>query len=115
MLKSIQEINEIHVGQVIKSLLDERSISYAEFAEFLNCERASVYYLFQVKSMDIEKLIKISRYLNYDIITNTYYKQTEKSFSNPALLVSLTEEQVKELKKCSLQEINISDLLKETI
>lgn len=115
MLKSIEELKEIHIGRIIKSLIDEREISYSDFAEYMNCERTSIYYLFRSKSIDIEKIIKISKYLHYDIISNVYYQTQVEGKCSSALIVGLSDKQIQELDKYQIQKIAISDLFKEIV
>ena len=67
-------MNNIHIGDIIKQKVFENSITVKEFADRINCERTSVYYTFKQKSIDIEKLIKISEVLEYDFIHEVYKK-----------------------------------------
>lgn len=63
---------DIHIGSVIRQVLDDSGISYKEFAKEIGCERQSLYYLFNSKSIDVDRLIRISKVLNYDFLRNVY-------------------------------------------
>jgi len=62
----------IHIGSIIRRVLDESGMSYTEFAHRISCERQSLYYLFGCQSIDINRLLLISKVLNYDFIRNVY-------------------------------------------
>lgn len=62
------KFQEIHIGNRIRQRLDETGMSYNEFADRLCCQRNSLYYIFNQKSMDVEKLARISSILNYDFL-----------------------------------------------
>jgi AcrR family transcriptional regulator len=47
-------------------------MSIAEFARRINCDRTTVYYTFEKKTIDIEQLELISKVLGYDFIRNVY-------------------------------------------
>jgi len=71
-------MENIHIGSIIKQKLKESSLTIKEFADSINCERTTVYHIFKQKSIDIEKLIKISKVLNYDFISEIYQKHNDK-------------------------------------
>ncbi len=89
----MDRLKNIHIGKIIKEKLKERKISVAEFARQINCERATVYYIFTQKSIDIERLIRISEVLKYDFIIEIYLSQNkninQKEFICPYLQKSL--------------------------
>lgn len=68
--------NNIHqhffIGEAIRKRIDELHISHAEFARQIGCARTSLYRIFNAKSIDIERLILISKILDFDFI-HTYY------------------------------------------
>ena len=75
-----------------------------EFADRINCERSAVYHIFKQKSIDIEKLIKISEVLNYDFISEVYTKQNDKiAQSAPAIFIAV------EINPDSLQQLSLPD------
>lgn len=56
-------------------------MSYAEFARRLCVERTTVYNILRSKSIDTERLIRISNILNYDFLRNVYLT-CEKDLKN---------------------------------
>ena len=71
-------MKNIHIGSIIKQKVEDSSLTVKEFANRINCERTTVYHIFRQKSIDIEKLMKISEALNYDFITEVYLKRNGK-------------------------------------
>jgi len=67
---------DIHIGSYIRSKLDESMMSYNEFARRLCCQRHSLYYLFNQKTIDVEKLVRISSILDFDFLS--LYSEPEK-------------------------------------
>lgn len=51
-------------------------MSYAEFARRLNVERTTVYNIVRTKSIDVERLIKISDILDYDFLRIEYLDES---------------------------------------
>ena len=81
-------MTEISIGEIIRQKLDESGIPYAEFAKRIHCERQSLYYLFKCKSIDIDRLILISKALDYDFIKHIYLnKNTEENHTNENIFV----------------------------
>ena len=60
--------NDIHIGQEIKKILDEKHISAAKFADMIHCSRRNAYDIFSNGSMDIKRLKHISELLDYDFV-----------------------------------------------
>ncbi|MDR1724657.1 MAG: helix-turn-helix domain-containing protein [Tannerella sp.] len=71
------QIKEIHIGQIIKRKFLESGLTKAEFAKRIDCVRTNVYHIFNQKSLDIEKLIKISKALDYDFIHQIYFHKSQ--------------------------------------
>ncbi len=88
----MESTNDIHIGSLIRQKLDESHISYKEFARLINCERQSLYYLFNCKSIDIDRLILISKVLNFDFIRNIYANHDNQP--NTSLLINIPREQL---------------------
>ena len=65
-----------HLGNLIRSKVEERQMSVAEFARQIHCERSTVYHIFSQESMDIARLWKISNVLNFDFIDEFNRKKT---------------------------------------
>jgi len=83
---------EIHIGKIIKEKLTENSMTITEFAKEIHCDRTSVYHIFKQKSIDIEKLIKISEVLNYDFIQEIYIKQEDKTPQTVFVAVEINQD-----------------------
>ncbi|MDR0829534.1 MAG: helix-turn-helix domain-containing protein [Prevotellaceae bacterium] len=57
---------EKHIGEFIEQKVSELGMSKTEFARLINCSRSNIYYIFQCKSINFDKLQKISDVLNFD-------------------------------------------------
>jgi plasmid maintenance system antidote protein VapI len=77
-LNSKRQMKDIHIGSIIKQKLAESSMTIKEFADNIHCDRTTVYDIFKRKSIDTERLIKISQVLNFDFINEIYLKQPSK-------------------------------------
>ncbi len=62
------ENKNIHIGQLVKSVFDDRHLNVSELARQLHCDRSNVYSIFQRRSIDIELLAKLSKVLNYNFL-----------------------------------------------
>ena len=67
--------NDIHIGSIIKKKVEESKMSIAEFAEKIYCDRTTVYDLFKRSSIDIERLIRISKVLGYNFLVKVYLER----------------------------------------
>ncbi|GHT15418.1 hypothetical protein AGMMS4956_15310 [Bacteroidia bacterium] len=63
----------IHIGKEIEKVLRERGMPITEFAAKICCHRKNVYNIFTRKTIDIDKLILISKVLDYDFIHAIYF------------------------------------------
>ena len=70
-----KDLAKIHIGQLIDARIKVRGLSYAEFARRLNVERTTVYNIVRSKSIDIDRLIRISDILDYDFLRVVYLKE----------------------------------------
>ncbi len=78
------KFKDIYIGRIIQQKVDERGMSYAEFARQIHCARTSLYTIFNSKSIDIERLLLISDVLQYDFIGEVYLaKQKTSDLSLP--------------------------------
>lgn len=66
------KFKDIYIGKIIQQKVDERHISYAEFARQIHCARTSLYHIFNSKNIDVERLLLISEVLQYDFISEVY-------------------------------------------
>jgi len=69
-------MKDIHIGSIIRSKVEESSLSIAEFAERINRTRPTVYDIFNRKSIDTDLLIKISEALDYNFLQEVYLEKT---------------------------------------
>ena len=60
--------NDIYIGKKIKQIFDAQSSNISQFAKAINSSRANVYNIFNAKSIDIDKLILISKVLDYPFL-----------------------------------------------
>jgi transcriptional regulator with XRE-family HTH domain len=68
-------MEEIHIGQQVKLVLETKGISVTEFARRINKSRENVYSIFTRKSIDTSLLSKISEVLEFD-----FYKPLSNSY-----------------------------------
>lgn len=62
----ICSMEEIHIGNEIKKVLDASDVSVSDFAKRINKSRGNVYSILSRKSIDTDLLHSISQVLNYD-------------------------------------------------
>lgn len=67
-------------------------MSYAEFARRLCVERTTVYNIVRSKSIDTERLIRISNILRYDFLRNVYLSYCEQS--QPSLNIEINGKEI---------------------
>jgi len=82
----------IHIGSVIKQKVAESSMTTQEFANRINCERTTVYDIYERKSIDSELLIRISKALNFDFYNEIYFDKKTDHFSKKVLIAFEIEE-----------------------
>ena len=70
----MKNLEEIHIGERIKEIFVQRTVSITRFAELLHCDRANVYNIFRRKKIDIDLLVEISGILNHDFVGEIYQK-----------------------------------------
>ena len=68
-------MEEIHIGQQVKLVLESKGITVTEFAKRINKSRENVYSIFTRKSIDTNLLSKISEVLEYD-----FFKSLSKTY-----------------------------------
>ena len=64
----MEKYRNLHIGELIKQKVKESKMPIHQFAKKLCCSRTAVYYIFQTKSIDIDKLILISSVLDYGFL-----------------------------------------------
>jgi plasmid maintenance system antidote protein VapI len=81
--KGNREVNDVHIGTLIGQKLEERSMTITAFARHIHCDRTTVYHLLKQKSIDVEKMILISRVLDYDFFHEIYCKPNTYTGNEP--------------------------------
>jgi transcriptional regulator with XRE-family HTH domain len=72
-------MEEIHIGNEIKKVLDASDVSVSDFARRINKSRGNVYSIISRKSIDTDLLRNISEVLNFDFFL--LFSQTFESLS----------------------------------
>ena len=60
--------NNYHIGREIQQKLKEQGRTVTWFANAIHCDRSNVYKLFCQPSMDVARLMEISRVLGYNFV-----------------------------------------------
>lgn len=97
-------MKEIHIGSIIKQKVLESPMTIKEFADRINCDRTTVYDLFKRKSIDVEKLIRISHVLDYNFIEEVYFKSSKiAKLESQSVFIAI------EINKHEIENLNLSD------
>ena len=60
--------DNVHIGQLVKSVFDESGMTVSELARQLRCERTNVYTIFKRRTIDVELLAMLSIILNHNFL-----------------------------------------------
>lgn len=60
--------DNVHIGQLVKSVFDESGMTVSELARQLHCERTNVYTIFRRRTIDVELLAMLSEILNHNFL-----------------------------------------------
>ena len=60
--------DNVHIGQLVKTVFDESGMSVSELARQLRCERTNVYTIFKRRTIDVELLAMLSEILNHNFL-----------------------------------------------
>ena len=96
------DLSNIHIGNIIKEKLVEKSITVTEFAHNIDRERTTVYDIFERKSIDIELLIKISNALDYDFVHEVYYPKNTNTIPQKILIAV-------EIEECEIEKLELPE------
>ena len=80
-----QKSEMVHIGELIKSELNQQGRSASWLAKQLCCDRSNIYSIFKRQSIDTMMLMRISRVLNhnfFDVYCNDYKKSSATSDEN---------------------------------
>jgi transcriptional regulator with XRE-family HTH domain len=91
----------IHIGELIKQKFEESKLTITEFAKAIQSCRTNVYNIFNLKSIDTDKLILISEALDYNFFEEYIVKDSFTTHTQIVLALELKdgECQIKQLKK----------------
>ena len=89
------KFKDIYIGKIIQQKVDERHISYAEFARQIHCARTSLYHIFNSKNIDVERLLLISEVLQYDFISEVYLsKKIQTEQDSPCIVLPFKDKEL---------------------
>ena len=78
MMKKADEMkNEVHIGSLIKSKMEEQGRRTSWLARQLACDRTNIYKLYSRPTVDAALLLKISQLLDYDFFQHYSQQVTE--------------------------------------
>jgi hypothetical protein len=60
--------DNVHIGQLVKSVFDESGMTVSELARQLHCERTNIYTIFRRRTVDVELLAMLSEILNHNFL-----------------------------------------------
>ena len=86
-------MEEMHIGEKNKKVLESKGITVTEFAKRINKSRENIYSIFTRKTIDTGLLQSISRVLDYDFfvhLSTTHYKLSQE--------IQLLKEEIRLLK-----------------
>lgn len=95
--------DKVHIGQLVKTVFDERGMSVSELARQLNCERTNVYTIFRRRTVDVELLAQLSEILDHNFLDDAMRLYGLTATFSPKLNISislddLTPEKMERLK-----------------
>ncbi|MDR1372072.1 MAG: helix-turn-helix domain-containing protein [Dysgonamonadaceae bacterium] len=92
------EISNIHIGSIIKQKFEESAMTPSDFADKICCDRTTLYNIFQRKSIDTERLLRISKVLNFDFYNEIYLNRYSDFFAKKVLVaIEIPEENLKNM------------------
>lgn len=98
-----RDCSKIHIGALIGTRIKECGMSYAEFARHLCVERTTVYNILRSKSIDTERLIRISNILNYDFLRKVYLSNEKEERNTLKIEVDGKEIVTNTVNSCELK------------
>lgn len=61
-------MKNIDIGKLIRRIADEQHWQLSDLAKALNCSRSSLYHIFNSRDITLDRLIRISRVFNYNLL-----------------------------------------------
>jgi len=83
---------DLHIGSLIKSVVVEKKIEVVAFADALCCDRSNIYSIFERKTIDTDKLIRISEILGHNFLLE--YFEEEKPYGDCLILIETTKKEI---------------------
>ena len=115
----------IHIGKMIHEIVKKRGIKALAVAEAINVSESSIYKIYHRETIDIDKLIRFSQYLDVNFFLPYFEEEPLKSMFNAQLkelnkkidtlshLVEQKEQRVFELERLNTSNEKMIGLLEE--
>lgn len=81
--------DDINIGKLIQQKFEEKKITISHFAKAINTCRQNIYNIFNSKSIDTDKLIRISNVLNYPFLEEYMSQSHSNSNSNTKIVLEV--------------------------
>jgi len=88
--KAMTNTDNVHIGQLVKSVFDESGMSVSELARQLHCERTNVYTIFKRRTVDVELLAMLSEILNHNFLDDAMRLYGLTATFSPKLNLSIS-------------------------
>lgn len=62
----MKNFKDIHIGEIVFELINERNIEMSRVCNFLHCSETELTKMFTLKSLDTDDLLRFSKLLKYD-------------------------------------------------
>ena len=95
--------HNIHIGRLIDEVLKSKGMTHAQFARLLYCDRSTVYHLVRSKSIDTDRLLRISRILGHDFLQYYY----DGGCNSKHINIELPTDKLSEINNCKITSITI--------
>ena len=105
--------DNVHIGQLMKSVFDESGMTVSELARQLRCERTNVYTIFKRRTIDVELLAMLSIILNHNFLDDAMKLYGLTATFSPKLNICIGFEDFSSEKMKRLAEV-ISEFKEDT-
>ena len=82
--------DNVHIGQLIKSVFDESGMTVSELARQLHCELTNVYTIFKRRTVDVELLAMLSEILSHNFLDDAMRLYGLTATFSPKLNLSIS-------------------------
>ncbi|MBR5912554.1 MAG: hypothetical protein IKZ55_11265 [Bacteroidales bacterium] len=97
--------DNVHIGQLVKSVFDKSGMTVSELARQLHCERTNVYTIFKRRTVDVELLAMLSIILNHNFLDDAMRLYGLTATFSPKLNICLDFEDFSAEKMGRLAEV----------